>query len=203
MVAQNETQVKQDIADFCEMKQTLGYGIGHCTSLEAEIWAVYRGLTILFQRDVTNVEIETNSEQAIHQIQHGPSQNSPFKALIEDAEFLLKMCNCSLSHTLREGTQGSWGPWGSSSKYTIPVQWSTSETASFMLGLKEKQLSNSYTCKVGDITGFYMIDEDGVLQSVDVSAKFVNVSEMTEAKYITRSPIAWDRLMRFMERYAN
>ncbi|GMP90556.1 hypothetical protein CsSME_00041626 [Camellia sinensis var. sinensis] len=55
----------------------------------------------------------------------------------------------------------------------------------------------------GDITGFYMIDEDGVLQSVDVSAKFVNVSEMTEAKYITRSPIAWDRLMRFMKRYAN
>ncbi|THG01509.1 hypothetical protein TEA_013701 [Camellia sinensis var. sinensis] len=187
MVAQKETQVKQDIRDFCEMKQALGYEIGHCTSLEAEIWAVYRGLTILFQRGVTNVEIETNSEQAIHQIQYGPSQNSPFKALIEDAEFLLK----------------SWGPWGSSSKYTIPVQWSTSETASFMLGLKEKKLSNSYTCKVGDITGFYMIDEDGALQSVDVSAKFVNVSEMTEAKYITRSPIAWDRLMRFMKRYAN
>ncbi|GLT41472.1 hypothetical protein SLA2020_155330 [Shorea laevis] len=28
--------------------------------------------------------------------------------------------------------------------------------------------------EVGEITGFYMIDEEGVLQSVDVSAKFVN-----------------------------
>ncbi|KAK8631064.1 hypothetical protein V6N13_079828 [Hibiscus sabdariffa] len=28
--------------------------------------------------------------------------------------------------------------------------------------------------EVGDITGFYMIDEEGVIQSVDVNAKFVN-----------------------------
>lgn len=28
--------------------------------------------------------------------------------------------------------------------------------------------------EVGDITGFYMIDEEGVLTSVDVNAKFVN-----------------------------
>ncbi|KAI9092746.1 hypothetical protein K1719_027543 [Acacia pycnantha] len=41
--------------------------------------------------------------------------------------------------------------------------------------------------EVGDITGFYMIDEEGVLHWVDVSAKFVNgkPSEI-EAKYIMR-----------------
>ncbi|PIN09266.1 hypothetical protein CDL12_18152 [Handroanthus impetiginosus] len=57
---------------------------------------------------------------------------------------------------------------------------------------------------VGDITGFYMIDEEGVLQSVDVNAKFVNGKPAgIEAKYIMRSPREWDRFMRFMERYAN
>lgn len=58
--------------------------------------------------------------------------------------------------------------------------------------------------EIGDITGFYMIDEEGTLQSVDVSAKFVNGRpSRIEAKYIMRSPREWDRFMRFMERYAN
>lgn len=49
------------------------YGnLGHCTCLEAEIWAIYRGLTILFQKGLTNVVIETDSEQAMLQIQQGP-----------------------------------------------------------------------------------------------------------------------------------
>ncbi|XP_021831320.1 photosystem II reaction center PSB28 protein, chloroplastic [Prunus avium] len=56
----------------------------------------------------------------------------------------------------------------------------------------------------GDITGFYMIDEEGVLQSVDVNAKFVNGKPAgIEAKYIMRTTRDWDRFMRFMERYAN
>ncbi|ESR56967.1 hypothetical protein CICLE_v10022322mg [Citrus x clementina] len=55
--------------------------------------------------------------------------------------------------------------------------------------------------EIGDITGFYMIDEEGTLQSVDVSAKFVNGRpSRIEAKYIMRSPREWDRFMRFMER---
>ncbi|CAH9093809.1 unnamed protein product [Cuscuta europaea] len=58
--------------------------------------------------------------------------------------------------------------------------------------------------EVGDITGFYMIDEEGVLRSVDVNAKFVNGKPAgIEAKYIMRNPREWDRFMRFMERYAN
>ncbi|EEF35816.1 photosystem II reaction center PSB28 protein, chloroplastic [Ricinus communis] len=60
------------------------------------------------------------------------------------------------------------------------------------------------SAELGDITGFYMIDEEGVLQSVDVSAKFVNGKPARiEAKYVMRSPREWDRFMRFMERYAN
>ncbi|KAI4349336.1 hypothetical protein L6164_009936 [Bauhinia variegata] len=58
--------------------------------------------------------------------------------------------------------------------------------------------------EVGDITGFYMIDEEGVIQSVDVSAKFINGKPAgIEAKYIMRNPREWDRFMRFMERYSN
>ncbi|XP_075491522.1 photosystem II reaction center PSB28 protein, chloroplastic-like [Primulina tabacum] len=57
---------------------------------------------------------------------------------------------------------------------------------------------------VGDITGFYMLDDEGVIQSVDVNAKFVNGKPAgIEAKYIMRTPREWDRFMRFMERYSN
>ncbi|KAJ7977168.1 Photosystem II reaction center Psb28 protein [Quillaja saponaria] len=60
------------------------------------------------------------------------------------------------------------------------------------------------SAEVGEITGFYMIDEEGVLQSVDVSAKFVNGKpSRVEAKYVMRTPRDWDRFMRFMERYSN
>ncbi|CAL5355341.1 unnamed protein product [Camellia sinensis] len=82
------------------------YGkFGHCSSLEAELWAIYRGLTILFQKNTHEVEIETDSALALSQIQDGPYSNSPCRALIEDAKFLLKRCHCSLKHTLREGNK--------------------------------------------------------------------------------------------------
>ncbi|KAG6434565.1 hypothetical protein SASPL_106203 [Salvia splendens] len=46
-----------------------------------------------------------------------------------------------------------------------------------------------------------MIDEEGVIQSVDVNAKFVNGKPAgIEAKYVMRTPREWDRFMRFMER---
>ncbi|CAM0877790.1 unnamed protein product [Alopecurus aequalis] len=59
------------------------------------------------------------------------------------------------------------------------------------------------SAELGDITGFYMIDEEGTLSSVDVSAKFVNGKPAAvEAKYVMRTPRDWDRFMRFMERYS-
>ncbi|XP_010548737.1 PREDICTED: photosystem II reaction center PSB28 protein, chloroplastic-like [Tarenaya hassleriana] len=58
--------------------------------------------------------------------------------------------------------------------------------------------------EVGEITGLYMIDEEGVIQSTDVNAKFVNGKpEGIVAKHIMRTPKDWDRFMRFMERYSN
>jgi photosystem II protein len=55
----------------------------------------------------------------------------------------------------------------------------------------------------GEITGMYMIDEEGVLETRDVSARFVNGKpQSVDSIYIMKSPQAWDRFMRFMERYA-
>jgi len=54
----------------------------------------------------------------------------------------------------------------------------------------------------GEITGMYMIDEEGVLETRDVSARFVKGKpKSVESIYIMKSPEAWDRFMRFMERY--
>ena len=56
---------------------------------------------------------------------------------------------------------------------------------------------------VGDITGLYLVDDEGTLSTVDVSAKFVNGKpDRIEAKYFMRSEFEWNRFLRFMERYA-
>jgi photosystem II 13kDa protein len=63
-----------------------------------------------------------------------------------------------------------------------------------------KALANDST---DDITGMYMVDEEGEIVTREVKAKFVNGQpEALEAIYIMRSASEWDRFMRFMERYA-
>lgn len=57
--------------------------------------------------------------------------------------------------------------------------------------------------ELGDITGLYLVDDEGTLQTVEVQAKFVNGKpDKIEAKYVMRSALEWDRFMRFMTRYA-
>jgi len=54
-----------------------------------------------------------------------------------------------------------------------------------------------------EITGMYMIDEEGEIITRDVKGKFINgKARAIEAKYIMSSPEEWERFMRFMERYA-
>ena len=54
-----------------------------------------------------------------------------------------------------------------------------------------------------DITGMYMIDEEGEISTREVNAKFINGRPAAlEALYVMRSPEEWERFMRFMERYA-
>ena len=57
--------------------------------------------------------------------------------------------------------------------------------------------------ELGDITGLFMVDDEGEFSTVDVQAKFVNGKpDRIEAKYVMRSAFEWDRFMRYMERYA-
>lgn len=56
---------------------------------------------------------------------------------------------------------------------------------------------------IAEITGMYLIDEEGELMTKEVKAKFVNGKpEAIEAIYFIKSFAEWERFMRFMERYA-
>lgn len=72
-------------------------------------------------------------------------------------------------------------------------------TATFVFE-NPKALSSTST---EDITGMYMIDEEGEILTREVKAKFINGQPAgLEALYIMKSPPEWDRFMRFMERYS-
>ncbi|MBD0334574.1 MAG: photosystem II reaction center protein Psb28 [Cyanobacteria bacterium Co-bin13] len=54
-----------------------------------------------------------------------------------------------------------------------------------------------------EITGMYLIDEEGEMVSRDVNGKFINGEPAgIEARYIIKSVEEWERFMRFMNRYA-
>ena len=54
-----------------------------------------------------------------------------------------------------------------------------------------------------DITGMYMVDEEGEIVTREVKGKFVNGKpEALEVFHLMKSTAEWDRFMRFMERYA-
>ncbi|WP_017653877.1 photosystem II reaction center protein Psb28 [Fortiea contorta] len=73
-------------------------------------------------------------------------------------------------------------------------------TATFVF-VNPQALSESST---ENITGMYMIDEEGELITREVKARFVNGKpEALEAVYLMKSVEEWDRFMRFMERYAD
>ncbi|MCU0541996.1 MAG: photosystem II reaction center protein Psb28 [Oscillatoriaceae cyanobacterium Prado104] len=72
-------------------------------------------------------------------------------------------------------------------------------TATFIFE-NPKALSSSST---EEITGMYMIDEEGELVTREVKAKFINGQPAgLEALYLMRTAEEWERFMRFMERYA-
>ncbi|NJL85319.1 MAG: photosystem II reaction center protein Psb28 [Leptolyngbyaceae cyanobacterium SM1_1_3] len=55
----------------------------------------------------------------------------------------------------------------------------------------------------GDITGMYLVDEEGEMVSRDVNAKFINGEPAgIESVYVMKSVEEWERFMRFMNRYA-
>ena len=74
-------------------------------------------------------------------------------------------------------------------------------TATFRF--KNPNILDKTTAKEGEITGMYLIDEEGEIVTRDVNARFVNGKPQgIEAIYIMPEKKNWDRFMRFMERYA-
>jgi photosystem II 13kDa protein len=74
-----------------------------------------------------------------------------------------------------------------------------SATATFIFQ-NPKALSNENT---EEITGMYLIDEEGEIITREVKGRFVNGKpEALEAVYVMKSEDEWERFMRFMQRYA-
>ena len=73
-------------------------------------------------------------------------------------------------------------------------------TATFRF--KNPTILDKKTAKEGEITGMYLIDEEGILETRNVNARFINGKpQAIESIYIMKSPEDWDRFIRFMERY--
>ncbi len=57
---------------------------------------------------------------------------------------------------------------------------------------------------IGEITGMYLIDEEGELSTREVSARFVNGNPSAlEGTYVWKSETDFERFMRFAHRYAS
>ena len=57
---------------------------------------------------------------------------------------------------------------------------------------------------IGEITGMYLIDEEGEMVTRDVNARFINGEPSAlEATYTWKSEIDFERFMRFAQKYAN
>ena len=73
-------------------------------------------------------------------------------------------------------------------------------TATFRF--KNPNILDQTTIREGEITGMYLIDDEGTLATKEVNAKFLNGKpEAIESIVIMKNPEEWDRFMRFMERY--
>ncbi|KAL7265055.1 hypothetical protein ACSBR1_002914 [Camellia fascicularis] len=78
-----------------------------CTSLEVELWAIYRGLTIAFEKGYKDLTIETDSLSAIELLKEGSVVSSSIRSLVEDSKFLMQRCGYTIQHVLREGNNSA------------------------------------------------------------------------------------------------
>ncbi|CAL5332699.1 unnamed protein product [Camellia sinensis] len=80
------------------------YGkLENCTSLEAELWAVYKGLTIILQKGFHKVIIETDATEVVKLLEEGPGEHHLLRGLVADARIIFTGCQCTVQHIYREG----------------------------------------------------------------------------------------------------
>jgi photosystem II 13kDa protein len=76
----------------------------------------------------------------------------------------------------------------------------SSGTATFRF--KNPNVFDASTASRGEVTGMFLVDDEGEMSTTDVNANFVNGKPQSlESVYLMKSPEEWDRFMRFMERY--
>ncbi|KAI8554787.1 hypothetical protein RHMOL_Rhmol05G0124000 [Rhododendron molle] len=75
------------------------------SSTEAEIWSIYRGLTIILEKGLANVDIESDSLIAVNIINAGTPGNHPQSIIINDAKMLLQQTKSKLTHIYRTANQ--------------------------------------------------------------------------------------------------
>ncbi|GMP59729.1 hypothetical protein CsSME_00022890 [Camellia sinensis var. sinensis] len=86
------------------------YGkLGVCTSLEAELWAIYRGLAIAFEKGYKDLTIETDSSSAIELLKERSVVSSSVISLVDSSKFLMQRCGYIMQHVLREGNNSADG----------------------------------------------------------------------------------------------
>ncbi len=76
----------------------------------------------------------------------------------------------------------------------------SSGTATFKFA--NPNVFDASTTSSGDVTGMFLVDEEGELGTTSVNASFVNGKPQSiESVVVLKTPAEWDRFMRFMERY--
>ncbi|GAV81533.1 RVT_3 domain-containing protein [Cephalotus follicularis] len=82
------------------------YNIGICSSIQVKLWGIQTGLQLYWQRQFSNMIVETDSLLEIHLINEAFTIRHHLCVLIDDYHSLLNQnWDCSLKHILREGNQ--------------------------------------------------------------------------------------------------
>lgn len=90
------------------------------SSLETEIWSIYRGLTIILEKGLTNIQIETDSQTAVLLFQEGANPNHPQSNILNDGHYILNQTGCTITH----------------------IYWGANECADFLARFGAKQLED-------------------------------------------------------------
>lgn len=71
------------------------------SSLETELWGIYRGLTIILEKGLYNVQLESDSQTAVILINEGANTTHPHNNIINDGKYLLERTKSKLTHIYR------------------------------------------------------------------------------------------------------
>ncbi|XP_058228002.1 uncharacterized protein LOC131336237 [Rhododendron vialii] len=75
------------------------------SSLEAELWSIYKGLEVILERKLENVKIESDSLVAVNLTMEGNPGNHPQSVLINEIHALLTQTNTTIGHIYRSANQ--------------------------------------------------------------------------------------------------